>query len=68
MSGHKAVKEIAPPKTTEAVAFSTFDESFTPDWDRRAGAQPAMDRNRARAAMGLKKTPLLGGVLKPSRK
>lgn len=64
----KAVTLIAPPVRTEEAVFSKFESAFTPDWDKSAGAQQAMDRNKQRAAMGQKKTPLLGGVLKPARK
>lgn len=43
-------------------------DCFVPGWDKYAGAEQAMMRNRKRAAMGKKKSPIGCGVLTPSRK
>lgn len=50
------------PQTKESV-FSKFDEQWTPGWDKAASGQQAMDRNKDRAKMGQKMTPLGAGKL-----
>jgi hypothetical protein len=61
------IKRIDPPKTTARAQFSTFNEMFTPGWDKQPAALQKMDRVAERSAMGQKMTPLGPGTLKPAR-
>lgn len=63
----KSATRIGNGKRTVACNYSGLSDYFVPGWDKKAGAEQAMDRVAERLAMGNKKTPLLGGALKPKR-
>lgn len=52
------VKQVTPLTKTTRAQYSRFSDSFVPGWDKKAGAEQAMDRTAERAKMGAKMTPI----------